>query len=116
MIPLFVYGTLMRGEENAHLLERARFLCACSTEAGFVLVNLGSWPGMLPGGDGAVTGELHEVSAATLAVLDAFEEHPSLFERGPVQLADGRRAETYFIREVHARGAPRIPHGDWRRR
>jgi gamma-glutamylaminecyclotransferase len=106
---LFVYGTLKRGCAHHDLLAGARFAGAARTAPGFVLVDLGAYPGMVRGGAAAVAGELFAVERATLARLDRFEGHPHLFRRARVPLADGRPASAYLLDPAHAAGIPPIP-------
>lgn len=114
---VFVYGTLLRGERNHRLLAGARFIAEAVTEPGFELADLGTYPGMAAcGGDGTVTGEVYEVDAATLAALDALEEHPAYYQRQNIQLATGARAEAYLLEAAQVRGRRRIRSGEWRRR
>jgi len=86
---VFVYGTLMRGQPNHHVLARAgaRARGAATTVLPRTLVDLGPYPALLPR-DGvrdasarAVTGELFAVSARALAALDEFEGCPDLYVR-----------------------------------
>lgn len=97
MTRLFVYGTLKRGQRNARLMAGGRFLGEASTAPKYALLVLGPYPGLVAG-DLAVRGELWQVPADTLAVLDAFEGVPTLFDRRPVTLADGTTAEAYWWR------------------
>ena len=122
---LFVYGSLMKGELNAHLMAGARLVGSAQTVPAYRLVHLGGYPGMLSGGGSSVVGEVYEVPAATLAVLDAFEEHPEVFVRTPVRLqtqpavagADAEAAcEAYLLRPEFAAGAAALEHGNWRQR
>lgn len=117
---LFVYGTLMRTGSNADRLAGGRFLRAAVTQPRYRLLDFGEYPGLLAGGDTAVRGELWQVDAALLARLDEFEDHPFLFARRPVALADDVVAEAYFWADDGARApagaaarAPTIAHGDW---
>jgi gamma-glutamylcyclotransferase (GGCT)/AIG2-like uncharacterized protein YtfP len=87
------------------------------------LVDLGSYPGLLPG-EGEVTGEVYEVDDAHLARLDGVEgvlpgdRAQSHYWRevvtvvsGPLQ---GQQVQTYlYNRPVD--GCTPIPHGDYRR-
>lgn len=113
---LFVYGTLLRGEDNAPRIAHLPFVGDDSTQAAFTLVNLGPYPGLVKGGGTAVKGELYDIQKEHLPALDEFEEHPHLYRRDTLLLASGRRAVTYFLNEQHARGAFVIPHGNWRLR
>jgi len=113
--PLFVYGTLLRGEKNHGLLRGARFVAEATTPAGFALVSFGEHPGLVREGVGTVRGELWLIDAEVRIVLDRFEEHPRFFRREPIELADGRRAEVY-VPAVDVAHLPRIAGGDWRRR
>lgn len=113
---LFVYGSLMRGEPAHPLLEGARFVAEASTAPGFALRDFGDWPGMLREGDGAVRGEVFAVPDALVPTLDRYEDHPQVFVRQEIELADGSRAETYLVRAERADGRPRLASGDWRRR
>jgi gamma-glutamylcyclotransferase (GGCT)/AIG2-like uncharacterized protein YtfP len=61
MARLFVYGTLRRGEANHHRLAQATFLGEARTRPEFRLVDLGRFPGLLPGGSTAVVGEVYDV-------------------------------------------------------
>ncbi len=114
--PLFVYGTLMRGEASHALLAGAPFLGDATTAARFTLVDLGAYPALVEGGSSAVQGELYASSAELLAVLDAFEEHPRVYRRAAIELAGGGAAEAYVLPAQLARGRPAIAGGDWRGR
>jgi len=78
---VFVYGTLLRGEVNHHLLTAARFLGEHRTEPRFTLLVLGAYPGLVARGDTAVQGEVYAVDAAGLRRLDQLEDYPRLYDR-----------------------------------
>ena len=113
---LFVYGTLLRGEDNAPRIAHLPFVGDDSTPPAFSLVNLGPYPGLMNGGNTAVKGELYEIAEEHLPALDEFEEHPHLYRRDTLLLASGLRAVTYFLNAEHARDASVLPHGSWRLR
>ena len=113
---LFVYGTLLKGEENAAHLSGAAFIANDATLPQFTLVNLGLYPGLVASGRTAVVGEVYEVSASTFDELDAFEEHPEVYVRTQITLISGLKAFTYLLRPEHAVGSNAIPSGDWRSR
>ncbi len=113
---LFVYGSLMRGEPNHRFLARARFLGRVLTAPLFELADLGSYPALVAGGGTAVAGELYEVGPRTVARLDQFEQHPDLYRRVVIPLADGSEAHAYLRPATAVAGSPTVPAGDWRRR
>ncbi len=124
---LFVYGTLMKGESrNATLVEH----CLEGGEKGTVtgnLVNLGTFPGLLPSSEGVVHGELYQTDQVfeALQALDRVEGFygygsvDSLYVRTIVEVetANGPRwAWTYAYNAEDGISHPFIPSGDWRKR
>jgi len=114
--PLFVYGTLRRGERSHHLLADAAWIGAARTPPGYALAVMGWYPALVAGGDTAVTGELYRIPDALWAALDDYEGCPGLYRRVPLLLDDGRAAQTYLLPAEAAVGRPRLAHGDWARR
>ncbi len=96
LTPLLVYGTLKKGEGNAHLIPSSLKREAVETAPGYYLISLGGFPGLQKGGEETVKGELVEVSAPLLATLDRFEGHPNFYRREKLLLSDGREVEAYF--------------------
>jgi gamma-glutamylcyclotransferase (GGCT)/AIG2-like uncharacterized protein YtfP len=116
MTEIFVYGTLLPGDWNHHLLEGAECLGGACTPPAYTLVDFGRYPALVAGGSAAVVGEVYRVDAHTLELLDALEEHPDFYVRTPIELGDGRTVETYLLPPELAQGRPTIPGGDWLRR
>jgi gamma-glutamylcyclotransferase (GGCT)/AIG2-like uncharacterized protein YtfP len=113
---IFVYGTLMRGEVNAHLLAEARFLGAARTERRYELVDLGEYPALCERGTVSVSGELYEVDEATLTLLDDLEGHPELYRRAPIALEGGVEVQCYVFVATNRPATRRaIASGDWRK-
>jgi gamma-glutamylcyclotransferase (GGCT)/AIG2-like uncharacterized protein YtfP len=112
---LFVYGTLMRGEENGGWLAEAELVAAAWTTAEYTLHEAGGYPALREGGTASVPGELFVVSDLLLLALDEFEGAPVLFARRPVRLAShvGVAAEAYFWAPTEEPG-PVIRSADWR--
>lgn len=110
---VFVYGTLMTGERYHELLGGSEPAGGASTAPRYRLINLGPYPALVSGGHTAVRGELYRVDDATLERLDHLEDHPELYQRREIELADGRRALAYFFDEAEGR---EIVSGDWKRR
>jgi len=113
---IFIYGTLRQGESNHGQLEGARFVGPARTAARYTLVDLVDYPALVDGGTDAVRGELYEVGALHLERLDAFEEHPDVYVRSEIEMADGARTFAYLLPRERAGKAPRIPGGDWKTR
>ncbi len=123
---LFVYGSLMRGQEAHRLLVGVRG--ARRVGRGWIgarLYDLGRYPGAMRDVGGRVYGELWEMDsrAGALASLDRYEGvdrravSASVFvrRRASVALSNGRivRAWAYFLRRAPATVAL-IESGDWR--
>ena len=113
---VFVYGTLLSGEGNHDVLGGARCVGHGRTLPVFELRDLGDYPGLLEGGSQAVLGEVYEVDEETLRVLDDFEDHPRLYRRVTITLADGKDVEAYVLSEEQAAGSAAIESGSWRER
>jgi len=124
---LFVYGTLTPGRAPdcvADLVARFRPVGPATVRG--TLFDLGSYPGLTLGGDGAVRGTLVEVPAgegdALWRRLDAYEGFDPCFPAGSLfrragavaTLADGRTlpCQTYVYGQA-ADPSRAIPGGDW---
>ncbi len=86
---LFVYGTLKRGCSNHPFLAAQTFLGVGRTVPGYLLYDLGGFPGMVrvPEDRDGVFGEVWSVDADTLASLDHLEGLDlGLYRREPVPL------------------------------
>ncbi|MDI1475685.1 gamma-glutamylcyclotransferase family protein [Polyangium sp. y55x31] len=115
-IILFVCDSLMQGEELHTRLAAARPLGPATTAAAYDLVDLGTTGALVPGGRVSVSGELYALEPQALATLDVFRGHPVLNQRIPIQLADGREAQSYAVAPDQSAGRRRILSGDWRKR
>lgn len=115
-ISVFVYGTLLGGERNHHLLASARLVRRAKTPQAYELRDLGRFPALVRRGQYAVAGEVYEVDATTLAALDRLEGHPGMYRRVRISLADGTRVSAYLLRRKQVDGFPIITTGNWRTR
>lgn len=127
MLHLFVYGTLCRGEANdlqrvarQRGLPSPRLIGEGSVRGR--LYDLGDWPGLVvdPAG-GVVAGEVWQIDAKLVPVLDAIEEvgdgaaAPGQFLVASVDVRIGDatvRCRVYPI--VPLANGPLIASGDWR--
>lgn len=123
MNKLIVYGTLLKGEHNAFMMEGAEFLGPVIIPNA-VIYDLGGCPGLhfLPMSEYAeVKGELYNVNDEMRDRLDRFEGHPNMYERIEAEYhtehADGRDYAKAWIYEYQGECyEPPIPSGDWRLR
>jgi gamma-glutamylaminecyclotransferase len=112
------YGTLKRGGNKHDLLADQQYLGEALTPAGFRLIDLGEYPGMVRSAadQSGVAGEVWSVTPIALAQLDALEgTADGLYRRELIALLppfDGQPVETYFYnRDVT--GRPEITGGIW---
>lgn len=113
---LFVYGSLLPGEVHASHLDRATHLGAAATVPGYRLVELEQYPVLIESGDMSIQGELYELSRDDLRRIDELKENGRLFFRREIELAGGRKAQTYLMDEDKLRGRRRLRSNDWRNR
>jgi gamma-glutamylcyclotransferase (GGCT)/AIG2-like uncharacterized protein YtfP len=114
-VPAFlIYGTFMRGQPGHANLDGAEFLGEVETAARYRLWEIdGRWPALIEDENGvAIAAELWEIDPAHLARLAEIE--PPGWNRGPVELTDGQRAEAFLgDPELRARGQEVSGHGGW---
>jgi gamma-glutamylaminecyclotransferase len=109
---VFVYGTLLRGDVNHHLISGAEYLGPHRTAPCFALYLLGAYPGAVRGGMNAIVGEVYSVDRACLRRLDRLEDYPRLYDRRLLGSPYGRAWIYLYRGPLHDR--PMIPGGDWR--
>lgn len=94
---IFVYGTLMSGEEAHDKMRDARFLGEVRTEPQYSLRTLADdFEALVRGGQDSIDGELYQVSFAKLLELDEWEY--DIYSRDYVYLEDGSVADAYVLR------------------
>jgi len=84
-IPLFVYGTLMKGQSNHNYLSDSNYI-GDGTLLGYDMYNLGCYPGIIDG-TGKVYGELYDVNDYKLKDIDYLEGEGSLYIRKLVKVS-----------------------------
>jgi gamma-glutamylcyclotransferase (GGCT)/AIG2-like uncharacterized protein YtfP len=114
---IFVYGTLRHLDAAHDLLAGCEHVGRAKTIPKFSLRNMGPYPAMVPTGEQRVVGELYWVPSDRIAVLDAYEDHPTLYQRTQIKLdhPDHPVAEAYLMTSSVALGYPLVPSGDWHR-
>jgi gamma-glutamylcyclotransferase (GGCT)/AIG2-like uncharacterized protein YtfP len=68
----FVYGTLRKGDSRFGVLNDCKCIAEEAYLDGFIMLNLGSFPGIIPG-EGRIRGEIYEIDEDVLAQLDSIE-------------------------------------------
>jgi gamma-glutamylcyclotransferase (GGCT)/AIG2-like uncharacterized protein YtfP len=115
MVRIFVYGTLRKGECRHYLLEDSQFIGYAKAK-GFLLYNIGAFPGMVEG-SGEVVGEVYEIHESLLEKLDWVEGVPDLFCRELIEvtLENGQTISAYaYIYNRKIDNKLLIPSGDWK--
>ncbi len=103
---LFVYGTLKRGGGYHDHLAGQRFVREVTSAPGFLLLDLGPYPGLVRRADGGrVHGELFEVDTRLLAQLNWLEDAPRTYRLERIAV-EGEEAlvftYVYQLDEPHA--------------
>lgn len=112
---LFVYGTLMRDGCRHRVLAGQPFLGAARTQPHYDLLDLKAYPGLIrcESKGRMIEGELYEVTADLVPVLDRIEGAPTLFRLESVELEDGAGPVVAYFYQSPAVGLPRYPAGRW---
>lgn len=111
---VFVYGTLLSGESNNHLLVTSEKLGDAQVE-GLEMHNFGPFPACVLAltNEPVVKGEVWEVDKDTFQRLDWLEGYPDFYDR--VEVKTNLGIAWVYICE-NARGKPLIASGDWKNR
>lgn len=115
---VFVYGTLKRGGSNHAFLAGQTFVRSARTVAGYSLVHLNDFPGMIldETDTSGVGGEIWSVDAACLAGLDELEGiEEGLYRREPIHLQTIHTHEIVqaYLYAGDVAGRPRLAGGQW---
>ena len=111
---LFVYGTLMRGQPNAHHLVSASFVGLAQTVAAFTLIRWQGYPGLRRGGSTGVRGELYRVSPSPAGGPGRVRGAPDAVPARSHPAGRWRSAQAYLVPTGEGLPAPVIVSGDWR--
>ncbi len=113
MSRVFVYGTLKRGQRNAHFMRGARFLGEFTTEAVYSMYEFDDYPAVCLHGSHAIAGEVYSVSSARFAMLDDLEWYPRFYQRIEIETRYGD-AWMYIVQPRLCQGRKKIA-GNWGR-
>ncbi|WP_158595112.1 gamma-glutamylcyclotransferase [Oceanobacillus piezotolerans] len=122
MIHVFVYGTLMQGERNHHLLKSATCVYREAYVFGKLLDTGFGYPAWVYDKDTFTYGEVYEVDSSILKELDQLEDYRegrdhNLFERIKITAYNDRDDHIdcyiYAAGERLMNSTIEIPHGNW---
>lgn len=108
---VFVYGTLRKGQSNAHYLSSCELLGSFETQPEFALYDLGAYPGIISGKK-SVSGEVYMVDDEVLKQLDVLEDIPVEYRRETIQ-TDFGPAWVYIYQLSTSQNGSEIISGDW---
>ncbi|BDH61924.1 branched-chain alpha-keto acid dehydrogenase [Lysinibacillus sp. PLM2] len=122
MVKVFVYGTLLKGEENAYYLNNA----TCIEEHCWIFARLFDtgygYPAITLASNNRTYGELYEVSESDLPLLDELEDYiegapNNLYERVLQEIYTEKGIISAFVYIANQDGLLKreIPEGDWRK-
>ena len=86
METLFVYGTLKKKQSNNFLLSEARFIGEGKTLQRYGLYAAGIPYVIKDEAISQIRGEIYQLDARTMAVVDSLEGHPNLYRREKVKV------------------------------
>ena len=78
---IFVYGTLKRGQRNAHYMRDAQYVGRHVTEKIYSMYEFGGYPAVCRDGRHAISGEVYRVNDRHFGILDEFESYPDFYQR-----------------------------------
>ena len=115
-INIFVYGTLMQGEQANAFLSHARFMGEYCLKD-YALYDLGWFPGIQPQTGSIVHGEVYQVDIDTLFRLDEYEGEGRLYHRIVVRV-ENQSEKLYAHAYVYAKEifGEEIKGGSWKSR
>ncbi|HWL12901.1 MAG TPA: gamma-glutamylcyclotransferase [Ureibacillus sp.] len=118
---VFVYGTLRKGEVNAHLLKNARCLEESCWTFGVLYDSGEGYPAMIPSTSNRTVGELYEVTVTLLNLLDELEDYEedgtnNLYNRVEQEIVteNGTTLAYVYISNNDGLLKNEIPSGDWK--
>jgi len=113
-IKIFVYGSLMKGMRNNHLLYDSDFIGEGKTNPEYDMIDMGLFPAITFGGSLQIKGEVYQVENWILKAIDRLEGHPFFYKRSPIKLENGETVETYILNDDTVHEQKKLKSGDWR--
>lgn len=115
MTLVLVYGSLKKGFGNHGCLGDSPMLGTVITPPEYTMYSLGGFPGVVLGGDTAISGEVYEVTDATLARLDRLEGVPTFYDRHLIDTPYGQ-AIIYILQDTrYLNDTNKVEDGVWKK-
>ena len=108
---IFVYGTLKRGQRNAHHMHGAQYVGRHVTERIYSMYEFGGYPAVCRDGRHAISGEIYRISDRHFEILDVFESYPEFYQRIEIPTRWGD-AWMYIVEPALCRGRDLVI-GSW---
>ena len=108
---VFVYGTLKRGQRNAHFMRGAKYFGRHLTDNLYSMYEFEDYPAVCRDGIHAIAGEVYGVSDRQFRMLDDLEWYPHFYQRIEILTAWGE-AWMYVVEAELCRGKRRLD-GRW---
>lgn len=98
---VFVYGTLMNGEDNHYYLQNS--ICLGNAKIyGYDMYDVGWYPAIIPGGN-VILGELYQVPVEDMSVIDTLEGEGHLYIKRYEKVMDSKGKNTFAFVYVYIR-------------
>ena len=108
---VFVYGTLKRGQRNAHFLDSAKYIAEFVTAEEYWMYEFDDFPAVCEQGMHAIHGEIYRVNDTEFKSLDDLEWYPNFYQR--IEIAtDFGEAWMYIVKPELCHGRKRLA-GRW---
>ena len=93
---VFVYGTLMRGEQAAHMLAQCEYIGEFTLQD-YALYQVSYYPGIKEVPGAYVIGEAYLVDDACIKDMDEYEDEGTLYLRKKVQIRNEQASMETFV-------------------
>lgn len=108
---VFVYGTLKRGQRNAHFMQGAEFLGQHSTDKIYSMYEFEDYPAVCERGSHPIRGEVYHIDDRQFRMLDDLEWYPHFYQRIEIPTSWGD-AWMYIVKFKLCHGKKQVA-GTW---
>ena len=110
--PIFVYGTLMRGERASYMLDDYEY-CGTFCLKDYAMYNVSTYPGIKSKKGECVVGEVYLVDDACIQRMDEYEEEGSLYIRKLVNVENASGNMEAFVYVYNHESIGPVIHSKW---